>query len=175
MDLLDINEQNLYFDEPMPREVNELVNDAAKHYGEKNVEPLLLRAYAMAPGHLTVLVGLYRYYYYQHRLEDALSIAHITLAVSGERLEFPEDYQELTPRHMGAGALRSMGMVRFYLLALKAAGYLNMRLGKWDDSISMLSKVNELDNMDRLGASALLDMAKQYAPDTGDEQKAITC
>lgn len=175
MDLLDIKENNLYFDEPMPEEAEKLVNSAAAQYGEKNVEPLLLRAYALAPRHLTILVGLYRYYYYQHRLHDALDVAHKTLAVSAKRLEFPDKYQELTELHMGAGAMKSMGMVRFYLLALKAAGYLNLRLGRWDHAISMFSKVIELDQMDRLGTSALLEIAKQYASKIGADVQAVTC
>ena len=176
MDLLDITDKNLYFDEPMPEEANKLINSAALQYGEKNVEPMLLRAYALAPEHLTILVGLYRYYYYQHRLQDAMEVAQKTLSVSAERLEFPSDYRELTSLHMGAGAMKSMGMVRFYLLALKAAGYLNLRMGNWDESISMLSKVIELDQMDRLGATALLAIAKQYASDTGDTaQAAMSC
>ena len=175
MDLLEITEKNLYFDEPMPVEAEKLVTTAAMEYGEKNVEPLLLRAYAIAPGHLTIMVGLYRYYYYQHRLEDALSVAHKTLAVSSERLDFPSDYRELTTLHMGAGAMKSMGMLRFYLLALKAAGYLNLRLGNWNESISMLSKVIELDQMDRLGAMGLLEIAKEYASDAGNERQAVSC
>jgi tetratricopeptide (TPR) repeat protein len=175
MDLLDIKENNLYFDEPMPEEAEKLINAAAAQYGDKNVEPLLLRAYALAPGHLTILVGLYRYYYYQHRLQDAMEVAHKTLEVSGARLEFPSDYRELTTLHMGAGALKSMGMVRFYLLALKAAGYLNLRLGMWDESLSMLGKVIELDQMDRLGASALMDIAKQYASKAGNDKEALSC
>jgi len=175
MDLLDIKENNLYFDEPMPEEAEKLINSAAVQYGEKNVEPLLLRAYALAPRHLTILVGLYRYYYYQHRLHDALDVAHKTLNVAAKRLEFPSTYQDLTPLHMGAGALKSMGMVRFYLLALKAAGYLNLRLQRWNHAISMLSKVTELDQMDRLGANALLEIAKQYASETGSDALAISC
>lgn len=172
MDLLDMKEANLYFDEPLPEEAEKLLNCAAVKYGEKNVERLLLRAYALAPKHLTILVGLYRYYFYQHRLGDALDVAHITLSVAAKRLDFPANYREITPLHLGAGALKSMGMVRFYLLALKAAGYLNLRLNKWDFAISMLSKVRELDEKDRLRASALLDIARQFSSAATSSQKA---
>ena len=172
MDLLDIKENSLYFDEPMPEEAEKLINSASLQYGEKNVEQLLLRAYALAPRHLTILVGLYRYYYYQHRLDDSLDVAHMTLSVSGKRLDFPANYLELTPLHLGAGALKSMGMVRFYLLALKAAGWLNLRLKKWDTAVSMLSKVCELDEMDRLGAKPLLEMAQECANMNNEYQVA---
>lgn len=159
MDLLEFSEKSLYFDEPLAEKAGELIEQAAAEYGSSNVEPLLLAAYEIAPDHLSVLVALYRYYYYQHRLEDALNIAHQALAVSGSRLNFPEQWYQLTDVHLGAGALISMGMVRFYLLALKAAGYLNLRLQNWQTAIEMLTKVAELDEADRLGASALLEIA----------------
>lgn len=164
MDLLDFSEKSLYFDEPLVEQAEVLIDQAAAEYGNSNVEPLLLEAYKIAPQHLTVLVALYRYYYYQHRLEDALYIAHQALVVSGQRLKFPQQWYQLTDAHLGAGALVSMGMVRFYLLALKAAGYLNLRLQKWQTAIDMLMKVSELDEADRLGTAALLEIAYSVHP-----------
>jgi len=55
----------------------------------------------IAPQHLTVLVALYRYYFYQHRLEDALLVAESTLAVVGRRLEFPEVWINLREANVG--------------------------------------------------------------------------
>jgi len=158
VDLLDFSESTLYFDEPLAEKASMLIEQAAAEYGDNDVEPLLLKAYEISPEHLTVLVALYRYYYYQHRLEDALEVAHKALAVSGERLHFP-NWNKLNTEHLGAGALVSMGMVRFYLLALKAAGYLNLRLLNWGPAIDMLMKVTELDEADRLGSAALLEIA----------------
>lgn len=173
MDLLDFSEKSLYFDEPLAEEAIKLIETAAAEYGSSNVEPLLMEAYKIAPEHLMVLVALYRYYYYQHRLEDALHIAHQALAVSGRRLGFPPYWHQLTSNHLGAGALVSMGMVRFYLLGLKAAGYLNLRLQKWQTAIDMLLKVSELDQADRLGAAALLEIAYSVQPGNSTKQVAL--
>lgn len=173
MDLLDFSEKSLYFDEPLAEQAVMFIEQAAAEYGNSNVEPLLLEAYKIAPEHLTVLVALYRYYYYQHRLEDALNIAHQALAVSGRRLSFPAQWFQLSDAHLGAGALVSMGMVRFYLLALKAAGYLNLRLQKWQTAVDMLSKVSELDEADRLGVNALLQIARSVHPDQSSKQAAM--
>jgi tetratricopeptide (TPR) repeat protein len=159
VDLLDFSEKSLYFDEPLSERAQLLIEQAAEQYGQSNIEPLLLEAYSIAPDHLVVLVALYRYYYYQHRLEEALNISYEALAVTGQRLKFPMQWRQLTNEYLGAGALVSMGMVRFYLLALKAAGYLNLRLQKWESAIEMLNKVAELDEADRLGTSALLEIA----------------
>ena len=156
MDLLDFDQTTLYFDEAINPEVEQLIKDAAACYGTEQAELLLLRAHFMAPEQLTVLVSLYRYYFYQHRLEDALLVAESALAVSGRRLDFPESWTCL--QSVGAGVMRSMGLVRFYLMVLKAAGYINLRLERYDTGRAMLEKLVELDSCDRLGGRALLDV-----------------
>lgn len=173
MDLLDFSEKSLYFDEPLLDQARVLIEKAADQYGQCNVEPLLLEAYSIAPDHLMVLVALYRFYYYQHRLEDALNIAHQALEISGKRLNFPPQWHQLTDAHLGAGALVSMGMVRFYLLALKAAGYLNLRLQKWRTASDMLMKVSEMDEADRLGAAALLEIANSVYQSEQPAKQAV--
>ena len=90
MDLLDFEQAELYFDEPLAQDVSRLIEGAADKYGSEEAESLLLRASLMAPQHLMVLVALYRYYFYQHRFEDALLVGESTLAVVGRRLNFPE-------------------------------------------------------------------------------------
>lgn len=158
MDLLDFDQTELYFDEPITDEVRLLVEMAAANYGNEEAELMLLRANFMAPQHLLVLVALYRYYFYQHRLEDALLVAESTLAVAGRRLEFPDTWQFLREANVGAGVLRSMGLVRFYLMVLKAAGYIHLRLGNLNTGKAMLEKLVELDSHDRIGGKALLDV-----------------
>ena len=173
MDLLDFTEHSLYFDEPLAEQARVLIEQAAKQYADSDVEPLLLQAYDMAPDHLMVLVALYRYYYYQHRLEDALRMSQQALAVSAHRLQFPQHWQQLTNDHLGVGALVSMGMVRFYLLALKAAGYLNLRLQNWKPAIEMLTKVTQMDEADRLGCAALLEIAQRAFQNVQPKQATV--
>ena len=71
MDLLDFSDCELYFDVPMPAAAEQLLAQASAEYGDPSAETALLRAHLLAPENLTVLVGLYRYYFYQHRLDDA--------------------------------------------------------------------------------------------------------
>ncbi len=157
MDLLDFEGQDLYFDEPLDPKADGMLRQAAESYGEELAELSLLRAYLLAPEHLLVLVGLYRFYYYQHRHQEALTVAERALAVAGKRLRFPPDWQDLDEMVLGSGVLRSMGLVRFYLLCLKAAGYLDLRLSRFGEARARLHKVVTLDAADRLGAKALLD------------------
>jgi hypothetical protein len=134
---------------------------AAANYGNEDAELMLLRANFIAPQHLVVLVAMYRYYFYQHRLEDALLVAESTLAVVGRRLEFPDTWRHLREANVGEGVMRSMGLVRFYLMILKAAGYIHLRLGELSEGKAMLEKLVELDSHDRIGGKALLDVLHQ--------------
>jgi hypothetical protein len=122
MDLMDFDQAALYFDDPISPEVERLIAQAGAGYGSDETESLLLRAYFLAPGQLVVLVALYRTYFYQHRLDDALIVADRALAVAGGRLNFPDMWQQLHPQHLGYAAMRSIGLLRFYLMVLKAAG-----------------------------------------------------
>lgn len=168
MDLLDFEQAELYFDEPLTPEVARLIVAAADNYGSEESELMLLRANFMAPQHLMVLVALYRYYFYQHRLDDALLVAESTLAVVGRRLEFPETWLYLREANVGAGVMRSMGLVRFYLMVLKAAGYIHLRLGNHDTGQAMLEKLVELDSHDRMGGRALLEVLHQSMINEGN-------
>jgi hypothetical protein len=158
MDLQQFDQTSLYFDDPIPPGIEPLLLDAAASYGEDAAEALLLRAYFLAPEQLVVLVALYRYYFYQHRLEDALIVADRALDVVGRRLDLPANWQQLHPDHIGHAVLRSMGLLRFYLMVLKAAGYIHMRMGNTEAGQAMLAKLVELDSHDRLGGKALLDV-----------------
>jgi tetratricopeptide (TPR) repeat protein len=160
MDLIDFDQADLYFDEPISAEVEELIETAAQSYGTEEAEAALLSAHALGPQQLAVLVALYRYYFYQHRLEDALLVGESALAVTGQRLKFPEDWQYLNADHVGAGVMRSMGLLRFYLMVLKAIGYVHLRLGHYVTGIAMLEKLVELDSHDRLGCKALLEVVR---------------
>lgn len=169
MDLMDFDQASLYFDEAAPAEVEDLVRQAGDCYGEPEAEALLLRAYFLAPESLLVLVGLYRYYFYQHRLEDALVVADRALSAGGKRLGFPGEWQQLHPEFLGQAVLKSMGLLRFYLSVLKAAAYINARLGRAERGREQLMKLIEIDHHDRLGGRALLQVLEQadtleYAP-----------
>jgi hypothetical protein len=172
MDLLDFDQAELYFDEPLAQDVARLLAAAADKYGSDEAESLLLRANLLAPQHLMVLVALYRYYFYQHRLDDALLVAESALAVAGRRLEFPETWVYLREANVGAGVIRSMGLVRFYLMVLKAAGYINLRLGHVEAGQAMLEKLVELDSHDRIGGRALLEVLHRTMNDEEMQRRA---
>ena len=90
MDLQDFKSDMLYFDEPLSPTVDNLLRRAAESYGTGNAERLLLEAFQLARENLSVLVGLYRFYYYQHRYSMAIEVAHHVMSVVAPRIDFPQ-------------------------------------------------------------------------------------
>jgi len=158
MDLLDFEAHYLYFEEPDVAGVKEMIAAAAENYETGDAELPLLRAYFLAPESLNVLVALNRFYYYQHRLEDALNATHKALAVIRPLIGFPEDWRNLQQSHINDAPPVSLTQVRLYLFTLKAIGFLNMRLEYLDVSQSIFEKLVVLDSKDRIGAKGLLEL-----------------
>lgn len=174
MDLLDFSECKLYFEEPLPAEAERLINQAAHEYGQPAAEMSLLRAYLIAPENLSVLVGLYRYYFYQHRLNEALQVAERAMQLSGRHLGLPEDWRQLNESRLGYAAESSFGLLRFYLLALKAASIVLLRLGRISASRDRLNKLIELDSRDQLGAAKLLEVVDEFQTPESVEEPRLT-
>lgn len=162
MDLHDFSGGEMYFDEQLSVHVTNLITGASEAYAEGNAELPLLKAYYLAPESLSVLVAIYRFYYYQHRYEDALVCAQRALEVTAKKLKMNISWEELDMNTLGYGLMSSMTLVRFYLLTLKGAGYLNLRLDNIELGVQMLEKVKELDSEDRLGTGYLLETVESY-------------
>ena len=162
MDLLDFSDCKLYFEDTLPADAELLIAQAARDYGNPAAELALLRAHLLAPEHLSVLVSLYRYYFYQHRLEDALIVAAHAKRVSAQHLGIPNDWRQIDEARLGAAAATSFGLLRFYLLALKAESVVLLRLGRIAESRDRLNKLAALDSRDHLGAAKLLEVVDEF-------------
>jgi hypothetical protein len=157
MDLMDFAGENLYFEETLPDSVEELIKTAGSLYGEGGAEPYLLEALKLAPESLNVLVAMYRFYYYQHRLENAVVVADKALSITALRLSIPMDWRLLTAAHLNVPAA-TVALLRFHLLSLKAKAYLLLRLGQKAEGEGILEKLVALDENNRLGAKQLLEV-----------------
>ena len=167
MDLLDFTAEAMYFDEPQDPEVVALLERAAEHYGrgpdDPTAEAALLRAYFLAPEDLTVLVALYRFFYYRHAYEDALTVADRAIAGTARRLDVPARWQVLSEDDLGRAVLVSMTLTRLLLMALKGAGYLLLRLDRPAEALARFEKVAQIDTSDRLGLASLIQLARGAA------------
>lgn len=160
MDLLDFEAQDLYFEQEEPAAVTELLKQASGDYAEGEAELPLLKAYFLAPQSLNVLVALNRFYYHQHRLEEALTATEKVLQIVRAQLNFPQQWQDLSLELMAAVSAEQLTQLRLYLFSLKSSGFLNMRLLRLDLSQQIFEKLVELDNKDRIGAAGLLELVK---------------
>ncbi|MDP2099791.1 MAG: hypothetical protein U1D70_11750 [Methylobacter sp.] len=167
MDLLDFEAQGLYFEQADVAGVKELIALAAENYASGDAELFLLKAFLLAPESLNVLVALNRFYYYQHRLEEALSATTKALAVIRSTLAVPDDWRDLQLSHITEAPAEALTQIRLYLFTLKAVGFLNMRLEKLDVSQAIFEKLVELDSKDRIGAQGLLELVIKRKTDVG--------
>lgn len=168
-DLLELGDEDLYFDEPGLPEADALIAQAARDYGQAAAEPSLLRAYFLAPEQLSVLVALYRYYFYQHRMEDALVVADRVLDVTARRLHLVGGWSSIGRVALGEAVMRSMGLLRFHLLALKGSAVILLRLDRIDEARARLEKIAEVDARDGLGVLPLLAIIAERQQEPAEE------
>ena len=172
MDLLDFTDCHLYFEDALPPAAERLIAQAAQDYGSPAAEVALLRAHLLAPEHLAVLVSLYRYYFYQHRLEDVLVVAAHAMRIAARHLGIPADWQQIDDARLAKAAATSFGLLRFYLLALKAESVVLLRLGRIAESRARLGKLAALDSRDQLGAAKLLEVVDEFQAGHGPAEES---
>jgi tetratricopeptide (TPR) repeat protein len=173
MDLLDFSADEMYFDRPLPPAVSRLIDAASARYGEDcdDAERCLLRAQLLAPDNLTVLVALYRFYFYRQRYAETLAVADRCIVIAARELGIPTDWQALGAVELRHAVGQSMTLTRFLLLALKGAGYVLMRMDRPAEALARLERIADFDERDRLGLSELLSWARNAA--RRDEVRAL--
>jgi tetratricopeptide (TPR) repeat protein len=117
----------------------------------------LMEARLLAPMHPATLIGLYRFYFYKGRLDEALSVARTCLTRAAIDNTLPLDWRLTTPQDAAFGDFDSPGP-RFFMFSLKGYAYLSMRLGDLDESAAAIDKLLELDPADKVGAGVLRDV-----------------
>jgi len=161
MDLLDFDPGELYFEKQDSPEVQELIQQAGTEYENGEAELPLLQAFMRAPESLNVLVALNRFYYYQHRLSEALLISEKALEIIRSKLQFPGDWHTLELQTITQAPKEQFSWVRLYLFTLKSIGFVKMRLHELETSKAIFEKLVALDSEDRIGASGLLKLVNR--------------
>jgi len=162
MDLLEFDAKDLYFEQEDSAEVQDLIKYASDLYATGEAELPLLKAYLRAPDSINVLVALNRFYYYQHRLTEALLISERALVLTRAGMNFlPEDWRLLEKHHITEAPKEWLTQIRMYLFTLKSVGFLNMRLENLDLSRAIFEKLVALDDNDRIGCKGLLELVLQ--------------
>jgi len=138
---------------------------AASYHLEETAERHLFEARRIAPAHLAVLIGLYRFYFYKGRLGEALAIGDACLERAAIDFALPRNWRDVRIWHGDFSNYEALGP-RFFMFSLKGWAYLKMRLGDLDAGRAAAEKLLELDPADKIGAKVLLDVLER----TGAEE-----
>ncbi len=112
------------------------------------------KALALAPEDMRARMGAYKFYLYNHRLDQAALHAEWLLRHFADDLGVTRDWRAIAPGSAGFSSLDFAP--RRYLQALIALGYCRARGGDVAGGREMLAKAHELDSADRFGAGRLL-------------------
>jgi tetratricopeptide (TPR) repeat protein len=149
----------------LPEEAEDHLWQAGLSYHLDDVAEAHLReAEALAPGHAAVLIGLYRFYFYKGRLQDALEIAKQCLEKAARENRFAADWRNVSAGDAAFGRYEEI-LPRFFLFTLKGYAYLQMRLGDLDEGRAAVLKLLELDPSDKIGARVLLEVLARMGRD----------
>jgi len=123
-------------------------------------------ALAAAPDDFSARLAAYKFYFYNHRLAEALPHAACLLTLLARRLGVASDWRAVRPGDAAFDALEEAPGT--YLQALLAWGYCQARLGATGEGAEAIAKVAELDPRDRFGARRPLAVVVEPAPSEED-------
>lgn len=160
----------------LPSSTLGLPSDAARHLHlaglayscDAVAERHLGQALALAPEHLAVHVGLYRYLFYKGRLQESLGQLGVCFGKLAQQSGLPADWHTVQPQDAEFGSWDAL-WPRFYLFALKAHAYLSLRLGHLEEGREAVLKALELDPTDKVGAKVLLEVLNRIGQDDYDD------
>ncbi|MEW6682486.1 MAG: hypothetical protein AB1451_06135 [Nitrospirota bacterium] len=147
--------ERVYYGGDLPREAERCLHLAALSYRQEELaERYLYEALGLAPDHIAVYIGMYKFYFYKGRLEEALGCALRCLEKATVEGGLSPDWRQVKPSDAAFDGFNTAP--RFYLFTLKAYGYIQMRLGNFEAGRAAITKVMELDPGDKMGGSILL-------------------
>lgn len=119
-------------------------------------EAAVLAALALAPDDVDVRVAAYKYYFYGHRLAEALPHAAWCIAAGARALGLPEDWRALAPGSVVCAGYDPAR--RFLVQSLVAWGWCSARIGDRDAALAALAKAAEIDPTDTFAAARIAEV-----------------
>jgi len=156
--------ERVYYGGDLPREAERALHQAALSYHrEEEAEKHLMQALEYAPDHIAVYIGLYKFYFYKAKLNQALRYAQLCLKRAAHESCLSENWRQVKVTDAAFDGFNVSP--RFFLFTLKAYGYIQMRLGNLKEGREAIDKVMELDPKDKLGGSVLLGVLNRLGQD----------
>lgn len=159
-------EERVLFSPNLPTAINLLLQKAvaASHADKPLAENLFKQAQQLDPSCLQTYFALYKFYFYQGRLQEAEREVLAALAEAAVQAGFPSDYRRLTSE-LAQWDLYASEISLFYLYSLKALAFIKLRLEQQAESRQILSHMQILDPEDRCGASVIMSLADALLED----------
>ena len=152
----------------LPEAVQDLLKQAgANWHNEAEAEAKVLEALALAPDALAARIGAYKFYFYRHRLDEALPHALSCVAFAAKALGLAADWRKIGSQDAAfvGTAVTLAPLPKLLMQTLMSSGYVMARLGRIDEAEEALTKVMELDPTDRLGAGRMLAVVRRGGVD----------
>lgn len=153
-------EERVLFSPNLPDAINQILQQAvaASHTEKPLAENLFKQAQQLDPRCLQTYFALYKFYFYQGRLQEAEREVLAALAEAAGQVGFPSDYRRLASE-LSLWDLYSNEISLFYLYSLKALAFIKLRLEQADEAREILSAMAVIDPEDRSGASVIMQLS----------------
>jgi hypothetical protein len=159
-------EERVLFSPNLPEAVNKLLQAAvaASHADKPLAEKLFKQAQETDRSCLQTYFALYKFYFYQGRLQEAEREVIAALEEAAHQGGFPSDYRRLV-RQTDKCDMYASEITLFYLYSLKALAFIKLRREQDVEARVILSLMHELDPEDRCGASVIMSLADALLED----------
>lgn len=159
-------EERVLFSPNIPEAVNKLLQAAvaANHADKPQAEQLFKQAQQLDSACLQSYFALYKFYFYQGRLQEAEREVIAGLEEAARQGGFPSDFRRLA-QQPGKWNMYANDITLFYLYTLKALAFIKLRLQQEVEARVILALLEELDPEDRCGASVIMSLAEALLED----------
>lgn len=157
----------MIFSPHLPEPVNQLLQMAvaASHDNKFRAESLFKQAQQLDAGCLQTYFALYKFYFYQGRLQEAEREVLAGLKEAARQGGFQYDARTFAGQP-DSGDIYSNDITLFYLYTLKALAFIKLRQQQADEAHRILSMIEKLDPEDRCGASVIMSLAEALKEDS---------
>jgi hypothetical protein len=128
-------------------------------------ERYMEKALAHPDSTVDVLISAYRFFFYRQNYAVAQRIAQQVLEQVRQQEKLPTSWPQLQPL---LRQRRDQPLIRLYLTAYSALGYILARLGELDRARTVATRLQTIDEHDEFGASLILNILTSSDDDDDD-------
>ncbi len=137
-------------------EIKQLLFQASENWEYTGLaEKYIREALFKAGNNLDVLVGAYRFFFYKHKPEIALSIAQKVINTITTQEDLPQEWSELKPVLLRR---KQEPDIRLYLNAYAATGLILAQLGRLEEAKDISQQVKQINDSREFCATTVFEV-----------------